>query len=326
MPTPFPSASRLGFGCASLGSRVGRREGLQALAAAHDRGINWLDLAPSYGDGEAEPIVAEFMHGRRGTLHIASKCGIAPPEVGALARIAKPVARAVVQAVPNLRGVVARGRAGAATLPLSGTLIRDSVERSLRRLRTDHLDVIALHDPNPADVIREDVAGALSDVLKAGKARVAGVAGSIEAALAALRAGLPIGHVQIADGPGQAGLDRLRKEAGGKLANVHVVTHSLYSRPMLTAALTATGERQRRIREQLDAAGYGGLDYGSAIHAAALDYALRSNPSGTVLLSMFKRAHIDANVARLLAGPGHDAVGLLAGIWQGDAALRRGAA
>ena len=45
--------SRLGFGCASLGSRVAAADGLNALAAAFDAGVNWFDVAPAYGAGEA---------------------------------------------------------------------------------------------------------------------------------------------------------------------------------------------------------------------------------------------------------------------------------
>ena len=54
----------IGMGCASLGSRVGRREGLRALARAYDAGITWFDVAPSYGDAEAETILGEFVQGR----------------------------------------------------------------------------------------------------------------------------------------------------------------------------------------------------------------------------------------------------------------------
>src|SRR5262249_28655811 len=49
-------ASALGFGCASLGSRVSASHGLSALARAHEAGINWFDIAPAYGAGEAEAI------------------------------------------------------------------------------------------------------------------------------------------------------------------------------------------------------------------------------------------------------------------------------
>ena len=71
--------SAIGMGCASLGSRVGRREGLKALARAYDAGITWFDVAPSYGDAEAETILGEFVQGRRDKIRICTKVGIRPP-------------------------------------------------------------------------------------------------------------------------------------------------------------------------------------------------------------------------------------------------------
>ena len=48
--------SAVGFGCASLGSRVSEAQGLRALGLAFERGVTWYDVAPPYGDGEAEGI------------------------------------------------------------------------------------------------------------------------------------------------------------------------------------------------------------------------------------------------------------------------------
>jgi aryl-alcohol dehydrogenase-like predicted oxidoreductase len=55
------NVSVLGFGCASLGSRIGARPGLLALEQAFDAGISWYDVAPSYGDGNAEAILGNFL-------------------------------------------------------------------------------------------------------------------------------------------------------------------------------------------------------------------------------------------------------------------------
>src|SRR5262249_4695800 len=153
----FPNASRLGFGCASLGSRIGRRDGLNSLARAYDLGVNWFDLAPSYGDGEAEVIFSRFVKGRRAGIHICTKCGIEAGRVGRLRRFAKPIAQSAVRALPRMRHVVSGGRQGASAVPLSAELIRESLNRSLQRLDTDHVEVYALHDPTTDDLAREDV-------------------------------------------------------------------------------------------------------------------------------------------------------------------------
>ena len=76
--------SCLGFGCASLGSRVGEAPGLRALEAAFDAGVTWLDLAPLYGGGRAEEIAGRFLKGRRDAVQICSKVGLAPGGAGGL--------------------------------------------------------------------------------------------------------------------------------------------------------------------------------------------------------------------------------------------------
>ena len=71
--------SNLGFGCASLGSRVSKKEGLEALARGFDEGITWFDLAPIYGGGTAESIFSEFLTGKRDQVHVCTKVGVGRP-------------------------------------------------------------------------------------------------------------------------------------------------------------------------------------------------------------------------------------------------------
>ena len=114
--------SCLGFGCASLGSRVGEEAGLRALAAAHDAGVTWFDLAPLYGAGRAEEVAGRFLKGRpRASVQICSKVGLAPGvRPHGLKAALMPLARAAVQAVPSLRGILRRGGAQPAqALPLT---------------------------------------------------------------------------------------------------------------------------------------------------------------------------------------------------------------
>src|SRR5580704_10332980 len=93
LPGTGIEASCLGFGCASLGSRISARAGLEALARAHEAGVTWFDLAPAYGAGEAEGILARFLAGRRERVSILTKVGLAPPRRSALLRGAYAAAR-----------------------------------------------------------------------------------------------------------------------------------------------------------------------------------------------------------------------------------------
>jgi len=88
-----PAPSRLGFGCASLGSRVAAADGLNALAAAFDAGVNWFDVAPAYGAGEAETLLGRFLRGRRDRTFVVTKVGMAPPRRLGAVRLAYALGR-----------------------------------------------------------------------------------------------------------------------------------------------------------------------------------------------------------------------------------------
>ena len=141
-------ASCLGFGCASLGSRVPAAAGLRALSAAFEQGIDWFDLAPAYGRGAAETIAADFIKGRRDRVRLCTKVGLAPPTSGGgIASALVPLARRAVALVPGLRAALRRSGVQSNTrLPLTPELLRGSLEESLRRLGTDHVDLYALHN------------------------------------------------------------------------------------------------------------------------------------------------------------------------------------
>ena len=297
----FTPASRLGFGCAALGSRVDAGSGLRALSVAYDKGINWFDLAPSYGNGRAEAIFARFAAGRRGNILICTKCGIAPPRMQAIGSMLAPAARALSAIHPGLRRAIARTRPPAVHLPLSGELITGSLEASLQRLRTDYVDVLALHDPHPADLAREDVRAALGRAVSSGRARAVGIAGSGEVAEAALRLKLPVTLIQLANNPFEPQLVQLSKAGVLNAQSVHVATHSAFGPPGCVKSLVAEMAHDPGAQGLLRQTGYD-LPIEQGVRSALIDYALQTNPTGTVLFSMFTPAHLDFNLARANAG------------------------
>lgn len=265
LPGTDIETSWLGFGCASLGSRVSARAGLDALHRAHDGGVAWFDVAPAYGAGQAEEILGRFIAGRRHRLCVLTKVGLAPPARAGLMRAAYAVARPAAGLLRGLRGKATRlGTLRNQSLPLTPSLIEGSVATSLRRLGTDHVDVLALHDPDPADVTREEILRALERVIARGQARAVGVAGSSEACAAAIGPGLPYRVVQTAVAVEGDVFARFRAQAAGPLATIG---HSVF---------------------------------GVGWHGApddALASALRRNPDGVTLTSMFSPDHLAANLA-----------------------------
>lgn len=139
----------LGLGCWPLAgmtrSGITPSQAQATVAAALDAGIVHLDTAYCYGaDGESErAIAAAVPPTRRSDVVIAGKCGVHW----------EPGRRQVVDGSPER--------------------IRREVDESLRRLGTDHLDLLYLHAPDPAVPIEES-AGALARIVAEGKATAAG--------------------------------------------------------------------------------------------------------------------------------------------------------
>lgn len=149
---------RLGAGLAEIGG-LGLEEvaaAARVLNTALDNGINFLDTAACYGN--SEELLGRAVAERRDEFVLSTKAGHAAGDYG--------------------------GRSWTA-----GT-VRDSIERSLRRLRTDHLDIVHLHSCSVQVLERGDVIQTLQDAKQAGKTRYIGYSGDNEAAAWAVESGL----------------------------------------------------------------------------------------------------------------------------------------
>lgn len=148
----------MGFGCAGL-DRLPRERSRQALlAAVYDAGIRHFDVAPMYGLGLAEAELGRFLHGRRQSVTIATKFGIEPSPFGhRLSRLQRPL-RQVLSTLPRLNSAL-RGPHNGTNASLvskllyrvpgySRTVAQVSLQRSLRLLQTDYIDIFLLHDPS----------------------------------------------------------------------------------------------------------------------------------------------------------------------------------
>jgi aryl-alcohol dehydrogenase-like predicted oxidoreductase len=182
-PTPH-----LGFGCASVMGRVGRQDSLRAMNDAWERGIRLFDTARSYGYGESEGLLGEFLHGRREQTVVITKFGILPQRPAAWKRWAKPLVRTVLRAAPSVRSVVRGSLAGEASAGhFDAKAMRASLEESLRQLHTDYIDALLAHEAPASIMAQEDLMAALEDVVREGKARRVGISstGRVTALIAA---------------------------------------------------------------------------------------------------------------------------------------------
>ena len=139
--------SVVGLGCNNFGGRIDLQRTREVVDAAIDAGITLFDTADMYGkDGGSELALGEVLAGRRDKVVLASKFGHQKADMG--------------------YGPAAGAKGGRA-------YIRLAVEKSLRRLRTDYLDLYQLHTPDPLTPIEETIA-ALGELVTEGKVRYIG--------------------------------------------------------------------------------------------------------------------------------------------------------
>ncbi|MBL8117366.1 MAG: aldo/keto reductase [Anaerolineae bacterium] len=134
------SVSVVGLGCNNFGRRIDAAQSATVINAALEKGINFLDTADIYGNGQSEDFIRQALGSRRKDVIIASKFG-------------------------NLMEGQGRGA--------HPDYIRTAVETSLQRLGTDYIDLYQLHVPDP-DVPIADTLGALNELVQAGKVREIG--------------------------------------------------------------------------------------------------------------------------------------------------------
>jgi L-galactose dehydrogenase len=142
------NVSLLGFGASPLGDVFGvtdPKEGERAVHLAVDRGINFFDVSPYYGLTLAEQRLGCALRGKRQKIILATKCG----------------------------------RYGVKEFDFSASRVREGVEESLRRLRTDYVDLLQAHDVefgNVNQIIGETVPE-MRRLQQEGKARFIGITG-----------------------------------------------------------------------------------------------------------------------------------------------------
>lgn len=151
------NVSSISFGAWAIGGAWGNVDDKDSLAALHraiDNGVNFVDTADVYGDGRSERLVAQLRKERSETIYVATKAGR--------------------RLDPHIAGGYNRQNLTA------------FVERSLKNLNTDTIDLLQLHCPPVQVYYMPETFGVLDDLVSAGKLRFYGV--SVEKVEEALKA------------------------------------------------------------------------------------------------------------------------------------------
>jgi aryl-alcohol dehydrogenase-like predicted oxidoreductase len=168
-----PGFSRLGLGTWAIGGAGwkfgwGSQDDNDSIAVIHealDLGINWIDTAAAYGLGHSEEVVGRALAGRRDKVFVATKCSRKWTSDGSIVSV------------------------------LDAASIRAELEDSLRRLKTDWIDLYQIHWPDPEPKI-EEAWTEIAKAVKAGKVRYAGVSNFSPAQMRRIQGIHPIASLQ----------------------------------------------------------------------------------------------------------------------------------
>lgn len=278
------SVSAFGFGAAPLGGAYGEMTDERATAAVHralDLGVTVFDTSPYYGETLSETRLGAALEGQRDGVFLITKCG----------------------------------RYGVDDFDFSAGRIERSIDESLRRLRTDRVDLLLAHDiefGDPAQVANETLP-ALARIRDSGKARAIGVSGYPLAALEEAAASFPLDvvlsycHGNLLD---RALFDALQPACSAR--GQGVINASVLHMGVLTiagapewhpapAAVKAAGRAAARLCQER----------GTSVIDVALRYAVSRVEIPTTLVGVRGPGEVEQGVRALQADASEDA-GLLA--------------
>ena len=278
--------SAVGFGCAGLFRIPQRKARMAVMLAAYDAGIRHFDTAPMYGLGLAEAELGAFLRLHRQDVTVTTKFGIDPTHLTRTLAPLQGPARAFLAKRPAVTEGLKTAGKDADSGPVGRLLYsapgyhrraaQRSLERSLRTLGTDYIDVFLLHDPR-GELMRNplELADYLDEQCKSGLIRCWGVTGSparLAGVLESLRWPSVIQH-----------RDDVFSEVSGETADGARITYGALARavPAFGQYLARTPGDLTLWSERL------GLDLAaeSALPRLLLAAALRRNTSGPVLFT-----------------------------------------
>ncbi len=233
--------SGIGFGCSRIGGLTANNNAgsdvVKVLHRALDEGITFYDTADMYSQGESESLLGKAFSSRRDKVILATKGGYCLPSQRKLLAKIKPLVRPIINLLGIKRSHIPSGVSGELSQDFSETYLMSALEGSLRRLKTDCIDLYQLHSP-PAHVIESGVfIETLEKMKQQGKVRFYGIAADcVEDAELSLK--YPgISSVQMPFGLlDKEALSTFFKAAGEK--NVAVIARGCFGGSLLKESLT----------------------------------------------------------------------------------------
>jgi aryl-alcohol dehydrogenase-like predicted oxidoreductase len=237
--------SEISFGAWALGADWGHVDDSESLAALHralDLGVNLIDTADGYGDGHSEQLIAKLRKERSEPFYVVTKIG---------RRLNPHVAEGYTR--ENLTAFV---------------------ERCLKNLDTDSLDLVQLHCPPNAIYYQPEVFGVLDDLVKAGKLKFYGV--SVETAEEGLKSieypgvqSVQIIFNMFRQRPAELFFPEAKRRKVGILARVPLASGLLTGKLNKSSTFAADDHRNYNRHGEAFSMGetFSGVDYDTALEA-----------------------------------------------------------
>lgn len=257
--------SQLGFGAMELRgptSEVGDEQAERVLNAVLDAGVTFIDTSPDYGLSEER--IGAFISHRRDEFYLATKCGC---------------------------NIGVDGQSGDPGHLWTAERLHRNIDQSLMRMRTDHVDVLQMHNPSVQEVGQGGLVEALQEIRKAGKARFIGVSSTAPHLLGFVRMGafdtfqipysaLERRHEEMIQEAADAGAGIIIRGGIGKGRRSNEERNAAWEKARLDELL---GDMNR--------------------HEFVLRFTLTHPACHTTIVGTADLEHLEANVAAALAGP-----------------------
>jgi aryl-alcohol dehydrogenase-like predicted oxidoreductase len=306
------TVSEVGVGCARIGGvfqESSRNDALKLLRHAADSGLTFFDTADMYTQGESERLVGEAFQHNRQSVVIATKFGYVLPTQKRLGARIKPLLKPVVarlgltsRHIPSsMRGTVARQ-------DFSPGYVCAALEASLRRLRTDYIDIYQLHSPPPEVLRRAEFVEPLERLREQGKIRYWGVACEREEDVQDCLPFAQLASIQVGfSALEQAALDAAIPRAAAR--GIGIISRQAYASGLLTRPLESFTTAQLdtdpvvadRKRSQISRLATIASDRNRTPGELALKFALAQPQVSVVLLGLSREAHLQSALATLEA-------------------------
>ncbi|MVM36737.1 aldo/keto reductase [Spirosoma sp. HMF3257] len=266
------NVSTLSFGASPLGNvfdETNEAEGLRAVHAAIDQGINFFDVAPFYGATLAEKRLGKALKTKRNSIFLATKCC----------------------------------RYGNGVFDFSYERVMRSIDESLTRLQVDYVDLLQVHDIEFGDknqVLTEAIPAALK-IKEMGKARYVGFSGLPVRYLAQIAREVDVdtvlswGHYTLLADEINDELVPLSQEKGFGLMNAA----PLMQRVLSDAPVPAWQSSPKAVKEMQPKLLALCQEYGLALSEVALQYAVSHPVIATTIVGMSEQRQVEQNLRAL---------------------------